>query len=46
MTALVRRHKTVMAVCDTRFHAQPHPIKGKCLESPEEPSRDKATGGV
>lgn len=27
MTALVRQHETVMALCDTRFHAQPHPIK-------------------
>ena len=27
VTAFVRQHETVMALCDTRFHAQPHPIK-------------------
>lgn len=27
MTALVRQHEMVTALCDTRFHAQPHPIR-------------------
>lgn len=25
----VRQHETVMTLCDTQFHAQPHPIRGK-----------------